>query len=368
MAPAEDPRGPAGAEEGSGGFAPGREGSVTGTDAGRPPALLRGWRLLWRSKRLWIALWLLHLGAGALLAWVFAGAWDGVLGRRLAAAELGGPDTAGVLVDLLNHHPQVLQRVLMPVGLSGLAGGSGSAWVVLGWIWLGAVLAGGVLAQLVRASPGRHPALPEGLDASRAVGPPFVAGFLWDCGWHLARMTRLLLLHLVVLWLSLALTMPLVGGLVLGSLGPAPSPDDETRAGLAVLALAGLVFLFLGLVHDYARVRVVREQRRSVVLSWWKGLGFVFRWLARVVGLQVAFLAVVAALTTLWWLWGPVADAGLLALALAPAAFLLVRAGVRIWWLGSELALFDSAVRGAGSDPSSPDRPGDGFGTPRGAG
>lgn len=311
---------------------------------GASPSVVRGWRLLWRVKRLWLALWLLHLAAAGLLAWSFADVWNDILGRRLASGELGGSGTAGVVVDLVNHHGQALGRLLAPVGLESLSGGGGSPWVVLAWAWLGAVLSGGIVAQLVRVSPGRKPSLPEALDDGRAVSPAFVATFLWDCGWHLARMTRLLLLHLAVLAVFLATALPLAASLLVSPLGPAPAPDDRFRAGVGVVAIAGLLFLFFGLVHDYARVRVVREHRRSVLLAWWKGMRIVVRRLVRIGGLQVFFVAVVLGTITLWWWWSPSADAGLLTLALAPAGWLLVRVGVRIWWLGSELALFDRLV------------------------
>ncbi len=115
-------------------------------------------------------------------------------------------------------------------------------------------------------------------------------------------------------------------------------------------ALVGLLFLVTQLVLDYARISLVAEERRSVLLALLRALGFVKDHRRAVLGLYLP-LAVAALLWFLAYAWlapGPNQStwtAVLLAFLLGQA-YLLGRWVLKLWFLASQTRLFVSSRTG----------------------
>ncbi len=113
-------------------------------------------------------------------------------------------------------------------------------------------------------------------------------------------------------------------------------------------ALVGLLFLATQLVLDYARISLVVEERRSVLLALFRAMGFVKDHHRAVLGLTL-LLAAAALLWFLAYAWlapGPNQStwtAVLLAFSLGQA-YLLGRWMLKLWFLASQTRLFASSL------------------------
>ncbi len=314
-----------------------------------------GWHLLWRNKRMWLWVWAIHVAGAALLAGIFSSIWSELLGGTLAAGEFGGPRTANILVDLLTHNG---------VALRGLFPGSQLLYSPIGFLvllyaWFGMVLAAGILAGLSRSIP-VAPEADEDSDAGREgvevtserellaargedLGLPFLGRFMRDCGTYAGRFTRLMIVHLVTMAILLLALAALLGRIRGALLGPTPDPAAGTRAGLIVFAIVALAYLILTLVGDYAKVRMIREKRRSAILAWWAGLRWAIRRLPRTLGLHFLFVLLAVLGSALYWYISSSTGVGetVVLLVLVQQAYLVFRAGLRVHWYAAELLLYD---------------------------
>ena len=124
---------------------------------------------------------------------------------------------------------------------------------------INAVLAGGVLARF------------------RDPGQKFsVSGFFRDTGRYGWRLIRLMIIGLVCYWLVFRLLNQSVGDLVGKWLRD--SLDDRpvfwARLGVGVLVI--IVLIFVNLVMDYARVRLLMDEGSGAIEAFLASLGFCF--------------------------------------------------------------------------------------------
>ena len=208
-------------------------------------------------------------------------------------------------------------------------------------------LSGGVLDRLARNR------------ATRA------GGFFSACGGYFFRMVRLALLasaayyvlffHLrrwlfddAYPWLVRDVTIERRGALLY----------------LALLAVFGLALVVVNVVFDYARIRAVVEDRRSMVGALGAGIRFVTRRWGRVALLYGAVAAVYVLVVIVYALVAPgVGGTGSsmwLGFAVAQA-YILARVGVKLLFTGAQTAFFqgelahaDYAARPAAEWPDSP--------------
>ena len=277
-----------------------------------------GLAALRRCPRLAVALWLLNL-ALALAAGV-----PGFLALRSAISLLPEADalangfSMGVLVDLVEMRP-------------GLLGGLALSALGVAFLGLlaGAAATGGALEVLMSE------------DDDRPFGHRFGRG----AGRFFLRFLRAGLLA----GLAGALGAALLGGPLLG-LGARLRRESGSEAlshlvSLSGFALAGLAFLLALLALDAARVRIVREDARRVLPMLRSGfavvLGHPLKWLGTW-GVN-AFLGLLA--LALYLLFRNAVPAGTVPLVLlmvaAQQAFVLVRSGLRVVLLGSEIVLVE---------------------------
>jgi len=324
-------------------------------------ATREGLAALRRHPRLAVALWLLNL-ALALAAGV-----PGFLALRSAISLLPEADalangfSMGVLVDLVEMRP-------------GLLGGLALSALGVAFLGLlaGAAATGGALEVLMSEDDDRPFGHRFGRGAGRfflrflragllaglagALGAALLGGPLLGLGARLRRESGSeALSHLVSLsgfalaGLAGALGAALLGGPLLG-LGARLRRESGSEAlshlvSLSGFALAGLAFLLALLALDAARVRIVREDARRVLPMLRSGfavvLGHPLKWLGTWgVNALLGLLAL-----ALYLLFRNVVPAGTVPLVLlmvaAQQAFVLVRSGLRVVLLGSEIVLVE---------------------------
>jgi hypothetical protein len=208
------------------------------------------------ARRAGTAVWVLFLVNLALAALAGLPIYQGIVhftGNSLMGRELLGGFSTDWLTDFRYSSPGLLERYAGEIAYVGLLA-----------ILVNAVLAGGALARF------RDPGLPQGLgDFTRATGR-----YAW-------RMIRLMILGLIGYWIVFRLLNQGLSGLVTGWMREAT--DDRSVFGgrllVGVLTVAGLIFV--NLVMDFARVKLVLEDETSAVAAFLVSLGFSLRRLRR---------------------------------------------------------------------------------------
>ena len=136
------------------------------------------------------------------------------------------------------------------------------------------------------------------------------------------------------------------GELPFGTLS-APGAGMMPKAVTTLMTLFGVLVMSANLVFDYAKVRAVVEDRRSMIGALSAGLRFVRRNAAAVIGLyalnSLAFLAVLL----LYYLAAPGAAADALAFAIGQL-FIVLKVIIRLQFAASQTALFQGRLAHAG--------------------
>jgi hypothetical protein len=215
--------------------------------------------------------------------------------------------------------------------LSGLLDNLPLATTVLGataaWLVLWSFLSGGVLDRYARNRPTR------------------AHGFFAACGVHFWRFLRLG----VLAWLAYFLLFGLVHGAIFDSAYPRLTRDlDVERTAFFVraagYALFGALLVAASLLFDYARIRIVVEDRRSALGALLAGARFVLRHPGRTAALYllngVAFLLLIAA----YALAAPGASAAPWLILLAGEVYILGRHYLKLLFYASETALFQASL------------------------
>ncbi len=191
-------------------------------------------------------------------------------------------------------------------------------------------LAGGIIDRYARQRPIR------------------AAGFFAASGVHFFRLLRLAIVSGVVYWWLFSYVRH---WLFLEWLA------DRTRTmaverdvfvwRVALYALFGLLLIIVNVVFDYAKIRIVVEDRRSALGALSAAMRFVWRQRARVAGLYALNSAAFVILIALWALMAPGARGGGLTLwlgFLVAQLYLIARLALKLQFLASETALFQSSL------------------------
>lgn len=237
------------------------------------------------------------------------------LGTTFVPAIIGGAAVAKNLSDLADNAP-------METVVAGL---------VAAWLLVWSFLAGGILDRYARG---------------RAVG---AAGFFAACGTHAGRLLRLGALAFLAYYVLFA---HVHRWLLDEGLYAAWTRDTavERRAFVVRLLLYGVFFGLVALVNlvvDYARVRLVVEDRRSAVFALVSGARFVRRHAAGTVALYLLNTAGFLLLVALYALAAPGAGRTgwtLWLTALAGQVYVVARLGVKLGFYASQAAYFQGAL------------------------
>jgi hypothetical protein len=253
------------------------------------------------------------------------------VGTSFTPGIIGFGAVLGNLSAMLDNREQTI-----PVATAGVV-------YVLLWVFL----AGGILDRYAR---------------NRTVR---AHGFFSRCGVFFLRFLRLAVPALFVYWLLYAYVHAWLFGVVYPWATRDLTVERQAFAMRVVLYLLfGLLLAACNVIFDYAKVRAVVEDRRSMIGAIVSALRFVRRRPGKVIGLYlldtVAFLLVVAVYALVapgasgsgWSLW-----AGLLITQL----YLLARLFVKLLFYASETALFQSTLAHAeyvaAPEPVWPDSP-----------
>ena len=269
-------------------------------------SVVRGAGAVRRAWRVWLLVWAATLGFALLLAAPVAALLYGRLGHSLYA---------GRLFD--NFDIQWLAELRLETGNTlPLAAATAIALVAGGYLLLIAFLYGGALAVFGGS------------------------GDFWPgCARNFWKLLGLLLLSLVsyaavcVLYLELG-----KAGYRLFGQGMAEQPVvifGWVRAGVALL-----MFLFLNMVFDYAKIRTVSEDRRDPVDAVLDSFRFVARHWAATVGTYALVSVLAAGLAAVYWmLSGALPKTSLPWLVVAfvlQQAFVCGRVGVKLLYLAGQ--------------------------------
>ncbi len=204
------------------------------------------------------------------------------------------------------------------------------AGVTAAWLVLWSFLSGGIIDRFARNR------------ATRA------RGFFGACGAHFPALIRLGLIALGVYWLAFDLVHPWLFDSVFGRVTRNMTEErDAFAVRLLLYVLFASVLIVINVTFDYARIRIVAEDRRSAVGAVFAGSRFVARHPATVAALYflnaLLFLMLIAAYALVTSVVSPAGAAAWLAL-LAGEAYIIARHYLKLTFYASETSLFQSRL------------------------
>ncbi|ODS53670.1 MAG: hypothetical protein ABS36_13680 [Acidobacteria bacterium SCN 69-37] len=201
------------------------------------------------------------------------------------------------------------------------------AGAILIYLVVSVVLSGGIVDRLARARP---------------VG---AAMFIALSGRYAGRLLRLALVAAVAWWMLLGIVHPLLFDSLFDRLTRDVASESSTlgiRAGLYVLF--ALLLGATSLILDITRVRLVVEDRRSVLSAIGAGLRFVRRRPWRLTGLYALNVLALVVLARLWMQVAPGADSPAWTALVLSQGYVIARIWGRIAFLGSEAVFYQGEL------------------------
>ena len=265
-----------------------------------------------------------HLGKSMATESVAAGAsyewWQEFLSQATGLGSTFTPSIIGFGV-VLENLSALVDNAPMAATIAGVT----AAWMLI-WTFL----SGGVLDRLARDRRTRS------------------HGFFAACGVHFWRFVRLGLLA----WAVYAFLFGWVHGWIFSNAYPALIEDltSERTAFLirsAGYLLFGAALVFFNLVFDYARIRIVVEDRRSAIGAVAAGARFVRRHFGRVAGLYLLNGLAFMVLVLVYALLSPGAPGsglGMWAVLFLGQAYIVGRHYLKLLFYASQVALFQSQL------------------------
>lgn len=324
---------------------------VTGPGAAFVDGLMRVKRAPWLVAGLWLTT--------VAVALPFTMMLQALIGADLGASLAAGAAADGVNYDWWNEFlaqtsgvglsfvPAILGFAAVMQNLSTIADARSLPLVVAvavsAHVLVSLFLIGGVIDRLAR---------------DRAVGP---AAFFSACGLHAGRFLRLAVIVTAAYWVLFGPYHALLFDALYPSL-IAETTIERTaflyRVGVYVLFAIPL--LLVNLIVDYAKVRAVVEDRRSMIGALVAGWRFVRRHPGAAVALYAMDAALFLAVLALYALAAPDAAQHLLAFAVGQL-YIVLRVVVRLQFAASQIALFQGRLAHAGyvarPVPAWPDSP-----------
>jgi hypothetical protein len=302
-----------------------------------------GLRRVWRAGWLVLGVWVSTLALAAPAAWLLRG----LLADHLGASLMAEQAARGVNYDWWQEFlaqstgfgqtftPAVIGFAAVLDSLSRLADNTPLAPALLvlvgAQVLVSLFLAGGVIDRLAR---------------DRAVG---AGAFFAACGTFFFRFLRLGLGAALVYWALFAVVHPWLFDVVY----PAWTHDfTEERTAFAARAALYLPFSIMvmgvNVLVDYAKIRAVVEDRRSMIGAAMAGARFVARHPAKTLGLYLLDTVLFLAVTSLYALAAPGASAGVVLAFVIGQLYIVLRVVVRLQFAASQTALFQSRLAHAG--------------------
>jgi hypothetical protein len=317
-----------------------------GQQANRPTVLaafVDGLMRVTHAPMLVIGLWLATVFTALPLAMMLQALIGNHLGSSMAAhTAAGGVDfdwwneflaqTSGVGVSFV---PSILGFAAVMRNLSTFVDNTGFPIVVAvavsAHMILSLFLIGGVLDRLAR---------------DHAIG---TAAFFSACGIYATRFLRLAIIATAIYWLLFVPYHQWLFGELYSSLTENLTVERTAffyRVGLYVAFL--LPLLVVNLVFDYAKIRAVVEDRRSMIGAVVSAVRFIGRNPGAAIGLYLLDALLFLAVIALYFLVAPGATVvNALAFAIGQL-YIVLRVMVRLQFAASQIALFQSRLAHAG--------------------
>ncbi|MGH9384392.1 MAG: hypothetical protein ACRD2N_08925 [Vicinamibacterales bacterium] len=308
-------------------------------------------RAPWLIIGLWVSTILLTLPLAITL--------QGMLAQHLGQSLAAEAAAAGANYDWWNEFlaqaagvgqsfvPAIIGFAAVLKNLSGVADATRLSIVIMAAVSAHTVLSmfllGGVMDRLAR---------------DRAIG---TAAFFAACGVYFVRFIRLAVMAATIYWLLFTKLHPWLFDSVFSQLTRDLTVERTAFMYRALLyALFFAVVVAVNLVFDYAKVRAVVEDRRSMIGALVAGTRFVVRNAGAAIGLYALNALVFLAVIGLYALAAPGAAASASGFAIGQF-YIVLRVAVRLQFAASQIALFQSRLAHAGyvarPTPAWPDSP-----------
>jgi len=303
-------------------------------------AWLDGWRRVWRAPAIVAGVLALTLVLALPLALVMRGAIEGHLGRSLAAEQAAdgvnydwwqefaaqATGLSATFTPAIIGFAATLDNISSVVDARGeiLPVAAALATYIAGWMFL----TGGILDRYARQRPTR------------------TAGFFAASAVYFGRFLRLALVMGIFYWWMFAYVHTWLFDDLYAALTREMTAERDAflvRAGM--YAVFGALLLVANMVFDYAKIRAVVEDRRSMLGALSAGLRFVVRRPARTFGLYAINAVVFLALLALWSFVAPGAGGAGLSLwsgLLIAQLYIVARLLLKLHGLAAHTSLFQS--------------------------
>lgn len=237
-------------------------------------------------------------------------------------ADTFGPSVVGML-PVLGNLEKLLEGEVLRVDATVLLFG---ALFLLAW----AFFAGGILDCYARSD--------EAYSRSR---------FFSRSGEYFFRFVRLMVIAGVIYWVIFRWVAKPLHNWLESAIRDVTVERTAMFFTLLLYALVAFLLVLANMILDYAKIALVVEQRRSSVLAFFRGLRFVFSQPGKTFGLYLILAAVGLVLLIFYSLVAPGAGQSswvTIGLAfLVGQAYLVARLILKLWFLASQTALFQSA-------------------------
>jgi hypothetical protein len=243
--------------------------------------------------------------------------WQEFAAQATALGTTFVPSIVGFGAVLLNLS-NLLDNAPLLTAVAGVTG----AWLVLS-----SFLSGGILDRFARNRPTRS------------------RGFFGACGAHFPAIARLGLIALVIYTWLFYWIHPFLFITVYPRLTHEAAVERTAfavRLGLYALFLAGL--FAVNVIVDYARIRIVVEDRRSAIGALLAGSRFVRRNFGTAAGLYLANGVLFVAALALYALAAPGASRPAWLVLLVGEAYIVVRHFLKLTFYASETSLFQARL------------------------
>lgn len=304
-----------------------------------PGAFVEGWRRTLRAPGVVIAVWIITTVVTLPLAAMLHDDIEGQLGTSMAAERAlrgwdldwtgeFGADARGVAgtftreilgaAGLVATISRILSGERPPAALGGAVAVYLAAWIFL---------SGGIIDRLARARP---------------LG---AAAFMALAGGYFFRLLRLAAIAAGAYWLLFRAVHPFLFETVFDRLTRDLASESEALGMLGALyAVFALLLGLVSLIVDFTRVRLVVEDRRSVLSAIGAGLRFVRRRFWRTAGLYTLNILALLVMARLWIQVAVGANGPDWAALLLSQVYLVVRIWGRMAFLGSEAVFYQGEL------------------------
>jgi hypothetical protein len=233
------------------------------------------------------------------------------IGRTFTHEILGFGSTLSVISGFFDARP-------LPPAIAGAA-------VAFAIVWI--FLSGGILDRFARGRPVR------------------TAAFFAACGVYFWRFLRLAIIVGAAYWALFAWLHPYLFGSLWNQLTRNESSEATAAAiRVALYVVFALALALVSIVSDYAKVRAVVEDRRSMIGALGASIRFLRRRPLRALGLYLLSALAALIIIRLWYSAAPEAWESIGWAFLTTQVYMLARVWAKLAWIAAEVVFFQGEL------------------------